>query len=171
MSIPTSEPIITYLLLGNNLGDQVAILRKARILLSLYVGTIHATSSLYETAPWGQLDQANFINQAISIETKLAPDELMDAIKKIEEILGKKKITKWGPRTIDIDILLYKDDIINAANLEIPHPRMLSRNFVLIPLSEIAEEVIHPIAKKSIKELVGMCIDKGEVEIYNGKSK
>ncbi|MCL4114211.1 UNVERIFIED_CONTAM: hypothetical protein GTU68_031856 [Idotea baltica] len=170
MSVLNSEPIISYLLLGNNLGDQESILTRARILISLHIGAILSISKLYETAPWGELDQANFLNQAISIKTRLAPEELMQAIIKIEKILGKEKRTKWGPRTIDIDILLYNNDIINQANLEIPHPRMLSRNFVLIPLSEIAEEVIHPIAKKSIKELVGMCIDKGEVGLYKGKS-
>ena len=164
------KPVTTYLLLGTNLGDQAIILSRARIFLTLYVGKIYDVSKLYETAPWGETDQSNFLNQAIKIDTLLSSEDLMKEIIKIEEILGKKKVSKWGPRTIDIDILLYGSSIINQVNIEIPHPRMLSWNFVLIPLSEIAGEVIHPVAKKKIKELLGMCTDNGSVALFKENS-
>ncbi len=171
MDNPQFQNHTTYLLLGSNLGNPAANLRRARILISLYIGCLSRCSKLYETAPWGELDQSHFLNQAICIETILDPAALMKEIVKIEHILGKKKVTKWGPRTIDIDILLYGEDILNNRNLEIPHPRMLSRNFVLIPLSEIAGERIHPVAKKSITELVSMCTDSGTVSIFKENSK
>ena len=171
MSTLFSNPVMTYLLLGTNLGDQANTLKRARILLSIHTGHISLSSNLYETAPWGELEQPNFLNQAVALKTYLSPQELMNSIMKIEKILGKQKITKWGPRTIDIDILLYESEVVDEVNLEIPHPRMLSRNFVLIPLSEIAKDVIHPVAKKNIKELVGMCRDNGMVALFKEKSK
>ena len=171
MDNPEFQIQTTYLLLGSNLGNTAANLRRARILISLYIGCISRCSQLYETAPWGDLDQSHFLNQAICVETILDPVALMNEIVKIEDILGKKKVSKWGPRTIDIDILLYREDVIISRNLEIPHPRMLSRNFVLIPLSEIAGERIHPVAKKSITDLVSMCVDSGTVSIFKENSK
>jgi 2-amino-4-hydroxy-6-hydroxymethyldihydropteridine diphosphokinase len=171
MDISKSQPFTTYILLGTNLGDRLNNLRRARILISLNIGWISSSSKLYETAPWGELDQSSFLNQALCVKSLLYPSVMLQKIFEIEKALGKNKVTKWGPRTIDIDILLYDNKVFKSENLEIPHPRMLSRNFVLIPLSEIAGSVVHPEAKKTIKELEGMCIDNGSVSIFKDNTK
>lgn len=152
-----------FLLLGSNQGQKEEMLRQARILLSIHTGIILNASSIYDTSPWGEEDQDTFINQAIEIQTELNPSALLTVLQKIEIRLGKAKTSKWGPRTIDIDILLYDNLIISEDKLSIPHPRMLGRKFVLIPLSEIAGELLHPIAKRRISDLVDVCEDHGTV--------
>ncbi len=111
-------------------------------------------SSMYETEPWGVIDQPEFVNMAVEIETGLAPIELLERLRKIERDMGRKKTLRWGPRIIDIDMLLYDDIIIDADGLRIPHPFMHKREFVLKPLSEIAKDVMHPVLKKRIGNLL-----------------
>ena len=111
-------------------------------------------SSMYETKPWGLTDQPDFVNMAVEAETDLAPIELLEMLKKIEKDMGRRDTIRWGPRIIDLDILLYDDIILKTDSLTIPHPLMHEREFVLGPLSEIAGDLIHPVLKKSIGDLL-----------------
>lgn len=154
----------TYLHLGSNIGDRLGYLLKAKFLISKHIGHIKTLSEVYETAAWGNTDQADFYNQAILVMTLLEPAEILVEINKIEEGLGRQRSENWGARTIDIDILFYNNDEINTDRLTIPHPRLHQRNFVLIPLSEIAPDFIHPILGKSIQELRKLCADNSEVK-------
>lgn len=109
---------------------------------------------MYETAPWGVEEQPGFINMAIEIETSLEPERLLQVLKGVEQEIGRQESYRWGPRIIDLDILLYADIIINSPILQIPHPLMHQRGFVLKPMSEIAPDVLHPVIKKTIGKLL-----------------
>lgn len=145
-----------YLGLGSNLGsrrqnilDACAMMQKTKSI------RVKKMSKLWETEPWGYKDQPRFINAAVEIETGLPPTQLFMILKGIEKKLGRRpQKVKWGPRIIDIDILLYGDETIKTSRLEIPHPKMHKRIFVLKPLAEIAPDVIHPKLKKTIKALL-----------------
>lgn len=150
----------SYLHLGSNQGHKVGHIVSALVLIEKEIGPIHATSSFYETAAWGVEEQEDFVNMAIKVETYLSPTELILAVAKIENKLGRKRIVKWGPRIIDIDIILYGDLVIKQENLEIPHPRMGDRRFVLVPMVEIAADDIHPITKLTLKEMLDVCADQ-----------
>lgn len=145
---------IAYLLLGSNLGNSVKYLSDASDLISLRVGIIKRASSLYQTASWGKHDQPDFINQVIALETELNPAELLKSILTIELELGRERNEKWGSRTIDIDILLYGDQIINESDLKIPHPFLHERRFCLEPLCEIAPKLIHPSLNRPLVDLL-----------------
>lgn len=132
---------VVYLSLGSNLGNKEENIKKAMELLGENKVIIEKTSSFYETEPVSYKKQDNFYNLVIKGETTLSPENLLKAIKKIERALGRKKTKKWGPREIDIDILLYDDCKINIPNLKIPHPQMEKRRFVLEPLREINSRV------------------------------
>lgn len=144
----------TYLLLGSNLGDSRKYLSDAISEIESKIGTINAKSSLYQTASWGKQDQPDFINQVIELSTSLNPADLLKGILEIENIFGRQRLEKWGSRTIDIDILLFEDQLVNSPDLIIPHPYLSVRRFSLMPLSEIAPDLLHPISKKSITELL-----------------
>lgn len=122
--------------------------------IEIKLGNISRRSSLYQTASWGKHDQPDFINQVIELKTSLEPKDLLSGILGIEADFGRKRIEKWGSRTIDIDILLYDDQIVNEPELIIPHPYLAFRRFCLMPLCEIAPEFIHPVLKKNIQELL-----------------
>ena len=145
---------ITYLLLGSNLGDRKKYLFDATANIEKKIGVIIRKSSLYQTASWGKPDQPDFINQVISVETDLLPIELLKRVLEIELVLGRQRVEKWGSRTIDIDILFYESSIVNHPDLTIPHPYLHERRFSLMPLAEIAPDIIHPIFNRSIKELL-----------------
>ena len=153
----------TYLLTGGNLGNRLAFLSQAKELLSEYCGVITAASSFYETAAWGNTNQAAFLNQALEITTTLNARQLIRKILKIEKLMGRIRKEKYGPRNIDIDILLYNDEVHEMPFLKIPHPEMQNRRFALLPLAEIAPGLIHPVFKKSIMELLDDCTDGLEV--------
>ena len=153
----------TYLLTGGNLGNRLAFLSQAKELLSEYCGVITAASSFYETAAWGNTNQAAFLNQALEITTTLNARQLIRKILKIEKRLGRIRKEKYGPRNIDIDILLYNDEVHEMPFLKVPHPEMQNRRFALLPLAEIAPGLIHPVFKKSIMELLDDCTDGLEV--------
>ncbi len=146
---------IVYLCLGSNLGDRAEHLRLAREHIAAPDLRIVRASSIYETAPRELEDQPWFLNQAIECETELFPRQLLSRLKKIERAMGRKKRARNGPREIDLDILLYADSVVKTPELEIPHPRMMERRFVLEPLAEIAPEKKHPTTRRTIKEMLG----------------
>jgi len=147
--------VTAYLGLGSNLGDRIKNLELAISAISEHPEIlVHAVSSFYETEPMGYQDQDWFINQVIQIDTTLSPDELLTEIRKIENALGRKRRIKWGPRTMDIDILLYGDMVIESSILTIPHPLLTKRLFVLIPLAEIAPSLKHPVLGRSIRHIL-----------------
>jgi len=148
----SSMPAMVYLSLGSNVGDREAHLRDAQDRLNA-VGRVTAVSSLYETEPVEVTQQPWFLNGVIALETSLTPQQLMSAILKIEEAMGRRRVQKKGPRTIDIDILLFGETILDSEEVVIPHPAMHERRFVLEPLAEIAPEARHPLLKKTILEL------------------
>jgi len=144
---------IVYLSLGSNLGDRKKNLDRAIELLENKGIIVNKRSSLCETLPWGEANQPRFLNMALEIETKLKPRVLLSVLKKVETEVGRKTSYKWGPRTVDLDILLYNHIILNEDALKIPHPFMHEREFVLRPLDEIAPDVMHPLLKMNIHEL------------------
>ena len=148
-----------YLLTGGNIGDRQGFLQQAKGLLEQHCGNITAISGIYETAAWGNTDQAAFLNQALELETNLNAKQLIRRILKIEKMMGRERKEKYGPRNIDIDILLFNDEIYNISFLKIPHPELQNRRFALLPLTEIAGDLIHPVLKKSIKNLLNDCPD------------
>ncbi len=156
-----------HLIIGGNLGDRIEHLSKARNLLRKEAGEILGKSTIYETQPWGYEDQPWFLNQVIELKSSKSPVELLETIKEIEIKVGRTASEKWHARTIDIDILLCGSMIVKQNRLDIPHPLLDSRNFVLIPLMELAPYHIHPILDKSIEEIYLDCRDKGEVYIFN----
>jgi 2-amino-4-hydroxy-6-hydroxymethyldihydropteridine diphosphokinase len=141
-----------YLSLGSNVGDREAHLREAQDRLGA-VGQLVNVSSCYETEPVEFTRQPWFLNCTLALETSLTPQELMNSILRIEQEMGRRRVQKKGPRTIDIDILLFGNEVMNSSELTIPHPAMHQRRFVLEPLAEIAPDVQHPVLKKSIREL------------------
>jgi len=155
-----------YLLLGSNLGERMQMLSDAEELIEQKIGEVQLRSSVYETSPWGNVDQSSFLNMALLVSSSLQPDEVVSLTQNIELDLGKNTIEKWGPRTIDIDIIYIDDQIINSGSLVVPHPRMYDRNFTLIPLMEIAGDFIDPIKSMSVEDLYDICEDETEVVLY-----
>src|SRR5437773_4735146 len=150
----------SFLLTGGNVGKRLENLQQVIELLEKYCGRILQRSSVYETEAWGKTDQPNFLNQVLEIETEMKPESLMDEILKIEQLMGRIRNEKYGPRIIDIDILFFNKEIITRPGLVIPHPELQNRRFVLIPLAELAPQFEHPVLKKSISELLKDCPDK-----------
>ena len=157
-----------YLILGGNKGEIFKNLQTAKQLIELHSGVIINKSDFYETAAWGNTNQPNFVNQVILIHTNLSAVKLLSKLLLIEEKLGRIRTNeKWMERTMDIDILFFNNEIINIPNLIIPHPFIQDRKFVLIPLDQIAGELIHPVYNKSIHTLLKECVDNLEVKFIN----
>jgi 2-amino-4-hydroxy-6-hydroxymethyldihydropteridine diphosphokinase len=151
------ELITAYIGIGSNIGDRESNLKFAVEMLQEQDGVeVTVVSSYLNTAPVGYIDQPDFLNAVVEIRTSLTPISLLEVCQVIEQELKRVRTIRWGPRTIDLDILLYGDMVINEENLIIPHPRMHEREFVLYPLNEIAPNTVHPIIKKSIAELLNL---------------
>jgi len=147
--------VAAYLGLGSNLGDRESNLKSAVEMLRVSGGILAVrASSFYETEPVGYVDQPGFLNAAAEVETTLSPEELLRLCHDIEDRLGRVRTIRWGPRTIDLDILLYGDRVIDTEDLTVPHPLMHEREFVLRPLSEIAPGLPHPRLGKTVGELL-----------------
>ncbi|MFZ1043838.1 MAG: 2-amino-4-hydroxy-6-hydroxymethyldihydropteridine diphosphokinase [Anaerolineales bacterium] len=155
---------IIYLALGTNLGDRPANLRAAIETLPSEINVI-TESKVYETPPWGYENQPAFLNMAVKCETNLEPESLLKRLKQLEVQLGREQSFHWGPRLIDIDILFYDDLILESESLIIPHPRLQERGFVLVPLADIASDFVHPVLKKTIKELLAS-VDINDIHPY-----
>ncbi len=160
-----------YLSLGTNLGDRFENLVKAiESLKGYHEIELEACSSVYETDPVGYVDQDRFLNMVISIRTSLTARQLLEVCMRIEEELGRKRLIRWGPRIIDLDILLYNQENIETEKLTVPHPRMLERAFVLIPLMEIQENIQIPRAEKSLAAYLQEIPDREGVQIWKRKN-
>lgn len=156
-----------YLLTGGNIGKRLLYLQHACEQVEKHAGAILKKSAIYETAAWGFTAQNPFLNQVLLISTSLPPTELLKTLLRIEEEAGRKRVEKMGPRTIDIDMLFYNNQIITSASLTVPHPQIANRRFVLIPLNEIAPDFVHPVLQKTSSNLLDICPDKLEVKKYN----
>jgi 2-amino-4-hydroxy-6-hydroxymethyldihydropteridine diphosphokinase len=149
-----SGPAIVYLALGSNVGDREEYIEQAGFLLEKNPNIqVIRRSTNFETEAEGGNDQANYMNAAIAIRTKLTPHKLLEVCQEIETVLGREREVEWGPRTMDIDILMYNNEIISDDKLQIPHPLMHERMFVLKPLREIAASVFHPVLEKTIESI------------------
>jgi 2-amino-4-hydroxy-6-hydroxymethyldihydropteridine diphosphokinase len=156
-----------YLCLGGNLGNCFITFKEACGYIEQKVGKINLYSSVYQSQAWGMNDAPDFYNEVIKFETKLSAQALIIALLDIEKKLGRERaeqIEGYQNRIIDIDVLFYNDEVIKTDTLEIPHPRLYLRKFVLEPLCEIAPDYIHPILKKSVTQLVAACADKGQIK-------
>jgi len=160
---------IVYLLTGGNVGNRQQYLENAALLIETACGKITRRSAVYETAAWGKTDQAAFLNQALELSTLLDPGELMKALLLIEQKTGRERSEKYGPRTIDIDILLFNSAIVQSVLVTIPHPQMANRRFVLVPLNEIAAGYMHPVLKKTVSQLLAICPDTLPVKKFSTK--
>jgi 2-amino-4-hydroxy-6-hydroxymethyldihydropteridine diphosphokinase len=158
---------IIFLGIGTNLGNREKNLEQAVARIGQSIGEVIRSSSIYQTAPWGFQSEEEFLNMVVMIETNLAPVMLLEKILAIESLMGRVRGPEhFSSRLIDIDILLYEDLIIVEENLKIPHPLLQERRFVLVPLCEIAAELLHPVLKKTFEELLEECEDRGVVKKY-----
>ena len=142
-----------YIALGTNLGERKANLRAAIELMPPIVKVL-AKSHIYETPPWGYEDQPAFLNMVVKAETSLEPESLLKYLKQLEVQLGREQNFRWGPRLIDLDILFYDDLVIDTPPLVIPHPRLHERAFVLVPLADVAPDVVHQVIQRKVSDLL-----------------
>jgi len=146
---------IVYLALGTNLGDRSGNLKQAIAALTPQLD-VKAKSQVYETPPWGFEEQPKFLNQVVKANTYLDPEPLLKHLKRLEVALGRQESFPNGPRLIDMDLLFYDDLVLNKPSLVIPHPRLHERGFVLLPLLDIAPNLVHPVQQKTVEELVAL---------------
>ena len=155
-----------YLLTGGNLGNRLRHLETARELIEGECGRITRQSSIYETAAWGPVSQPDYLNQVLQVETPLAPRRLMDVLLEIENEMGRRRGERFGARTIDLDILFFNNITLDEEDLIIPHPRLYTRRFVLVPLAEIAPNLVHPILLQTSAGLLAQCSDPLNVKKF-----
>lgn len=158
---------IVYVGLGSNLNDKIKNLNEAIDLIAENSRiNVLGRSSIYQTEPVGIKEQPYFLNMVLEIETALSPFELLDFLQGVERTMARKKEIRWGPRNIDLDLLLYEDEVINSEKLILPHPRMHLRKFVLMPLAEVARDKIHPVYKKTITNLLQNLKEDSKIELF-----
>jgi 2-amino-4-hydroxy-6-hydroxymethyldihydropteridine diphosphokinase len=150
-------------ILGGNLGDKLRLIEAGAASLVMEFGPIVFKSSIYETAAWGGNSEGNYLNQVLVFKTTISPEAVLEIILAIEISLGRKRSEKWGDRTMDIDILYFGNEIINTDRLNIPHPYIQDRRFVLEPLAEILPDYVHPVLNLTSKELLAQCLDNSTV--------
>lgn len=156
-----------FLLLGSNRGNRLQMLSCAVAMIEENAGKVLSSSSLYETAPWGFKDKTHFLNQVLCIHTQLSPMDLLTTLLGIETTIGRKREGEnYTSRLIDIDILFFDDYVIEQEQLVIPHPRLHKRRFALIPLAEVAADLIDPVSGLKVRELLQQCDDNSEVKIF-----
>jgi len=159
-----------FLGMGTNLGDRELNLQTALENIRENIGKVVSLSSVYETEPWGFNTSETFLNAVIEVGTELSPSGVLGAILMIETLLGRTRGEKqYSSRVIDIDILLYNDLIVNEVSLKIPHPLLHERMFVLVPLCEIAPQLIHPVLNVTVATLLTSCMDMSLVRLHNRK--
>ena len=157
-------PHTAYIGIGSNLGSREKNCLAAMERMATHESiALTSRSSLYETEPFGKTDQNRFVNAVVQIETTLTPENLLETLLKIEQDMGRVRTEKWGPRIIDLDILFYEDQIIQEEALQIPHPGIPERSFVLVPMKEIAGDYIHPQLQKSMQALCESLTDREKV--------
>jgi len=159
-----------HIALGSNLGERAVNLARATDLMYEVI-QISAASSIYETPPWGVVDQPRFLNQVIRGCTTLAPMHLLYELKAIERLMGRRETVRYGPRIIDLDILLYGERVIQYNRLQVPHPRMLERAFVLVPLAEVSPGLVIPGSGKPVETLMQQVDPSGVVEFQAEKGE
>ncbi len=161
-----ADPAIVYISIGSNVGDRLETLLNALLQIHRHESArIDNVSNIYETEPVGFKAQADFLNGVAKISTHLTPIELLLFVQRVEHNLGRTRDIRWGPRTIDLDILLYEDRMINTSDLIIPHPELSHRRFVLKPLADIAADVVVPGLGKSVKDLLAETSDTSRIRL------
>jgi 2-amino-4-hydroxy-6-hydroxymethyldihydropteridine diphosphokinase len=158
---------VVYIALGSNVGDRAAMLERAMAAMNSAGIRVSRQSSFYVTEPVDAPGQAWFLNAVVEAETSLLPLQLLHALLRIERELGRRRITPHGPRTIDLDILFYGSSVIRSKELQVPHPRLSERRFVLVPLAQIAPEFRHPVVHKSVTQLLAETPDRSEVRLWH----
>ncbi|MDL2264418.1 2-amino-4-hydroxy-6-hydroxymethyldihydropteridine diphosphokinase [Synergistaceae bacterium OttesenSCG-928-I11] len=150
---------------GSNIGDRLANIRRSVKMIAKHAGRLLAASDVYETPPWGVEAQPRFLNACCVVDTPLSPHELLRVLKEIEHTLGRKKRKRWGPREIDLDILLFEGSEMHTKDISIPHLHMSERAFVLVPLAQIAPDFVHTPSGKTIAELLNALPDESRREV------
>jgi len=156
-----------FISLGGNLGNTLEIFKNSYLEIEKKIGRISAFSKIYQTAAWGKTDQADFLNQVISLETDLGPEKIMSELLEIELFFGRRRDLIWGPRILDLDILFIGNQMIHSENLDIPHPQIAHRRFVLIPMVEIAPHFMHPVLQQTMSELLEETSDLQSVKLMD----
>ena len=156
-----------FIALGSNLGDKESNMKEALQRLAQKGVTVCKVSGFMATRPYGVTDQPDFLNAVAEIKTDNSPTELLRVLLQVEQEMGRKRIRHWGERNIDLDLLLYDDQIINLPDLKVPHPDMQNRDFVLRPLAQIAPDTVHPVLRKTIKQLWKELQNRGRSENGN----
>jgi len=158
---------IVFISLGGNLGNTLEIFKNSYLEIEKKIGRITVFSKIYRTAAWGKTDQADFLNQVIQAETNLNPEKLMSELLNIELFFGRRRELIWGPRILDLDILFLGNQLVNNESVDIPHPQIAHRRFVLIPMVEIAPHFLHPGLQKTMLELLEQTTDLQSVQVID----
>lgn len=156
---PSKYMNTAILLIGGNIGDRPKYLQQAALRIAARTGRITAESALYETAPWGEVQQPDYLNQALRLETELDAPTLLNVLLDVEKEIGRVRRQKWGARVIDIDLIFFNQEVITLPQLKVPHPQLQHRRFVLAPLSEIVPDWMHPILQLTVNQLLEACTD------------